>query len=112
MPHSRKYDLFALVLLACAAPSVSAQEVPLDAGAVKAAVLAETNAYRASKNIPQLKENAALEAAATASAVYPFASLNRCWQKNSPARPWTGGRIRPVKALGGLLFWAVELLWS
>ena len=70
MPHSRKYDLFALVLLACVAPSVSAQEVPLDAGAVRAAVLAETNAYRASKNIPQLQENAALEAAATAYAVY------------------------------------------
>ena len=70
MPHSRKYDLFAFVLLACAAPSVSAQEVPLDAGAVKAAVLAETNAYRASKNIPQLQQKAALEAAATAYAVY------------------------------------------
>jgi uncharacterized protein YkwD len=70
MPHSRKYDLFAFVLLASAAPSVSAQEVPLDAGAVKAAVLAETNAYRASKNIPQLQQKAALEAAATAYAVY------------------------------------------
>jgi uncharacterized protein YkwD len=70
MLHSRKYDLFALVLLAFLAPSVSAQEVPFDAGAVRAAVLAETNAYRASKNMPQLKENAALEAAATAYAVY------------------------------------------
>ncbi len=69
MPHSLKY-LFALVLLACVAPSVSAQEVPLDAGSVRATVLAETNAYRASKNIPQLKANAALEAAATAYAVY------------------------------------------
>ena len=70
MPHSRRYNFFALVLLACAVPPASAQEVPLDAGAVRAAVLAETNAYRASKNIPQLKENAALEAAATAYAVY------------------------------------------
>jgi len=70
MPHSRRYDLFALILLACAAPLASAEEVPLDAGAVRAAVLAETNAYRASKTIPQLKENAALEAAATAYAVY------------------------------------------
>ena len=70
MPHSRKYDVFALVLLACVAPSVSAQEVALDAGAVRAAVLAETNAYRASKNIPRLQEDAALEAAATAYAVY------------------------------------------
>ena len=70
MPHSRKYGLFALVLLACVAPSVRAQEVPFDPGAVRAAVLAETNAYRASKNIPQLQENAALEAAATAYAVY------------------------------------------
>ena len=70
MPPSRKYDLFALVLLACAAPSASAQEVPLDAGAVKAAILTETNAYRVSKNIPELQENAALEAATTAYAVY------------------------------------------
>jgi len=70
MPYSRKYDFFALVLLTRVAPAVSAQEVPLDAGAVRAAVLAETNAYRASKNIPQLQENAALEAAATAYAVY------------------------------------------
>ena len=70
MPHSRKCDLFALVLLACFAGSASAQEVPLDAGAVRAAVLAETNAYRASNNIPQLQENTALETAATAYAVY------------------------------------------
>jgi uncharacterized protein YkwD len=70
MLHSRKYNLFALVLLACATAPASAQEAPLDAGAVRAAVLAETNAYRASKNIPQLKENAALEAAATTYAVY------------------------------------------
>ena len=70
MPHSRRYNLFALILLACAAPAASAQEVPLDAGTVRAAVLAETNAYRASKNIPQLQENTALQAAATAYAVY------------------------------------------
>ena len=70
MPHSRNYDLFALVLLACVAPSVRAQEVPFDPGAVRAAVLAETNAYRASKDIPQLQENTALEAAATAYAIY------------------------------------------
>jgi uncharacterized protein YkwD len=70
MPYSRKYDLFALALLACAAMPVSAEEVPLDAGAVRAAVLAETNAYRASKNIPQLQANAALEAAATGYAAY------------------------------------------
>ena len=70
MLHSHKYDLFALVLLACAAPPASAQEVPLDAGTVKAAVLTETNAYRASKNLPQLQQNAALEAAATAYAAY------------------------------------------
>ena len=34
----RKYDLFALILLACAASPASAQEVPLNAGAVRAAV--------------------------------------------------------------------------
>jgi uncharacterized protein YkwD len=70
MPHSRKYDLFAVVLLACAALSASAQEVPLDAGTVRAAVLTETNAYRASQNLPQVQQNAALEAAATAYATY------------------------------------------
>ncbi len=70
MSHSRKYDLFALALLACAATHVRAEEVPLDAGAVRATVLAETNAYRASKSIPQLGANAALEAAATAYAAY------------------------------------------
>ena len=70
MPHSCRNDLLALIVLACAAPSVSAEEAPLDAGAVRAAVLAETNAYRASKNIPELQENAALQAAATAYAVY------------------------------------------
>ncbi len=70
MLHRRKYDLFALVLLMCAAPPAGAGEVPLDVGGVKAAVLAETNAYRASKNIPELQQNAALEAAATAYAAY------------------------------------------
>ncbi len=70
MPHSRKYNLFALALLACAAPPASAQIVPLDAGTVKATVLAETNAYRASKSLPPLQENSALEAAATAYAAY------------------------------------------
>ena len=70
MPHSCRNDLLALIVLACAAPSVSAEEAPLDAGAVRVAVLTGTNAYRASKNIPELQENAALQAAATAYAAY------------------------------------------
>ena len=70
MPHSCRNDLLALIVLACAAPSVSAEEAPLDAGAVRVAVLTGTNAYRASKNNPELQENAALQAAATAYAVY------------------------------------------
>ena len=70
MPHSCRNDLLALIVLACAVPSVSAEEVPLDAGAVRVAVLTGTNAYRASKNIPELQENAALQAAATAYAAY------------------------------------------
>jgi uncharacterized protein YkwD len=70
MPHSRKYDLFAVVLLVCAALPASAQEVPLDAGTVKAAVLTETNAYRTLQSLPQLQQSAALEAAATAYAIY------------------------------------------
>jgi hypothetical protein len=63
MPPSCKYDFFALIMLTCAASPASAEQSPLDAGAVRGAVLAETNAYRASKNIPRLKENAALAAA-------------------------------------------------
>ena len=70
MPYSSKYVLFAIALSACVASFASAQDAPLDAGTVRAAVLAETNAYRASKNIPELQENAALEAAATAYAAY------------------------------------------
>ena len=70
MPHSCRNDLLALIVLACAVPSVSAEEVPLDAGAVRVEVLTETNAYRASKSIPELQENAALQAAANAYAVY------------------------------------------
>ena len=68
MPHSRIYDLFALVLLACAAPPASAQEVPLDAAG-------EPRSCR-NQRLPRVeehsavKENAALEAAATAYAIY------------------------------------------
>ena len=69
--HSiRKQCLLAFFLSICAAPSTNAQQVPLDAGAVKAAVLAQTNAYRASQNIPKLEENAALDAAAAGYAAY------------------------------------------
>ncbi len=70
MLHNRKYDLFALVLLVCAAPPAGAQQEPVDVDAIRAAVLAETNAYRASKNLPQLQENAALQKAAAAYAAY------------------------------------------
>jgi hypothetical protein len=45
--------IFSLLLAGFRCASVSAQEVPLDAGAVRVAVLAETNACRASKNNPQ-----------------------------------------------------------
>jgi uncharacterized protein YkwD len=69
MPHIRS-PLFALALLACAAPPASAQDEPVDMELIKATVLAETNAYRASKNVPQLQRNAALEAAAAAYAAY------------------------------------------
>ncbi len=56
--------------MASAAPSARAQEVPLDVPSVKAAVLSATNEYRASKNIPQLQENAELAAAAADYATY------------------------------------------
>ncbi len=88
MPHGRKYDLFAVVLLACAALPASAQEVPLDAATVRAAGLTETNAYRASKNLPQLQQNAALEAAATAYAAYlaEHEKMGHTADGNNPAK--------------------------
>ena len=43
-----------------------AEEVPIDAANVSQAVISETNAYRASKNLPALQENASLQAAAAA----------------------------------------------
>lgn len=70
MPDNRKTSIYAVTLLACAALPARAQEVPLDVPTLKAAVLADTNAYRSSKNIAQLKESAALDAAAQAYAVY------------------------------------------
>ena len=106
MPHSRKYNLFALVLLAFVAPSVSAQEVPLDAGAVRAAVLAETNTYRASKNIPQLQENAALETAATAYAVY-LAEHEKMGHTADGSNP-----PKRVSAQGYKLCFISENVWS
>ena len=75
--------------------------MPLDAGAVRAAVLAETNAYRASKNIPQLQKNAALEAAATAYAVYLAEHEkmgHRGWQQSPQTR--LRPRIQGVLHLG------------
>ena len=89
MSHSRTYDLFALVLLACAAPPAGdAGSLPLDAGAVKAAVFTETNAYRASKNLPRLQQNAALEAAANAYAAYlaEHEKMGRTRTSGNPAK--------------------------
>ena len=51
------------------APAV-AQEFPIDTAGISKAVISETNAYRASKNLPALQENAALQAAATAYAKF------------------------------------------
>ncbi len=48
----------------------AAQEFPIDTTGISKAVIAETNAYRASKNLPALQDNAALQAAATAYAKF------------------------------------------
>ena len=48
----------------------AAQEFPIDTAGISKAVISETNAYRASKNLPALQENAALQAAATAYAKF------------------------------------------
>ena len=62
--------LYALALAAFIALHARAQGVPLDVPSLKAAVLEATNAYRASKNVPQLQENPALSAAAAGYAAY------------------------------------------
>jgi uncharacterized protein YkwD len=69
----RALPAFALTFTAVAAFAslpVQAQEIPLDVPTLKAAVFAATNAYRASKNLPQVRQNAALDAAAAAYATY------------------------------------------
>jgi uncharacterized protein YkwD len=70
MLNSRLYNLIALALLICAMSPANAQEEPVDVEAIRAVVLAETNAYRASKRQPELQRNLALEAAANAYAAY------------------------------------------
>jgi uncharacterized protein YkwD len=47
-----------------------AQEFPIDTAGISKAVISDTNAYRASKNLPAVQENAALQAAATAYAKF------------------------------------------
>ncbi len=60
------------VAIAAALPllSAAAQEFPIDTAGISKAVISETNAYRASKNLPALQENPALQAAATAYAKF------------------------------------------
>jgi uncharacterized protein YkwD len=71
MTRNRTYFLPAIAFLAAAAAlPAMAQEVPVDAGTLKATVFGETNAYRGSKKLPELRTNAALEAAAMAYAKY------------------------------------------
>ena len=70
MLQGRKYHLFGIALLACAALPATAQEVPLDVATLQAAVLSQTNAYRETKKLPRLQQNARLDAAAAAYAAY------------------------------------------
>ncbi len=69
MNSGRKCCLHGIVLLASLVPA-KAQEVPIDIATLKATVLSETNAYRASQKLPQLRLNGRLDAAAAAYAAY------------------------------------------
>ncbi len=69
MKRGHKCCLHAAALLACVIPA-KAQEVPIDIATLKATVLSETNAYRASKKLPGLQPNGKLDAAAAAYAIY------------------------------------------
>ncbi len=71
MDCERKYGAGLLAFLAaCAILPARAQEIPIDVQALKAAVLTETNAYRGSKKVPELRANAALNAAAATYAMF------------------------------------------
>ncbi len=70
MLQGPKFHLLGVALLLWAAPPAMAQEVPIDVAALKAAVLSETNAYRGSKKLPELRPNATLDAAAALYAAY------------------------------------------
>jgi uncharacterized protein YkwD len=67
---SSRHSLYAVAFLACAALPAWADEVPINTAVLKADVLSQTNSYRKRKKLPQLKENAALEAAAAGYAAY------------------------------------------
>jgi uncharacterized protein YkwD len=66
--RNRTYGI--ALLAACAALPAKAQEVPIDILALKASVLSQTNAYRGSKKVPELRTNASLDAAAAAYAMF------------------------------------------
>ena len=70
MLKSYGYHLYGIALFVCAALPANAEEVPIDVAALKGAVLSETNAYRGSKKLAELRQNAALDAAAAAYAMY------------------------------------------
>ena len=63
MNSSHRHYILGIALAACAALPAHADEVPIDIAALKGTVLSDTNAYRGSKKLPELKQNAALEAA-------------------------------------------------
>lgn len=69
MKRGHKRCMHAAALLACIIPA-KAQEVPIDIATLKATVLSETNAYRASKKLPGLQPNESLDTAAAAYAMY------------------------------------------
>ena len=64
----RKFKPCVLAIAFATAPLTlaAAEEVAIDAGKLSEAVISETNAYRASKNLPELQANASLQAAAAA----------------------------------------------
>jgi uncharacterized protein YkwD len=70
MNGSHRHYILGVALAVCAALPAHADEVPIDIAALKGTVLSDTNAYRGSKKLPELKQNTALEAAASAYAMY------------------------------------------
>jgi uncharacterized protein YkwD len=96
----------ATFLVMASVASVNAQEYPMDAAKVSNAVIAETNAYRASKGLTKLKTNPSLQAAASAYAKF-LAQSEGVGHTADGRTPWAR-----VSAQGYKYCYVAENMWG